>query len=111
GPTRRFRGVKNPRRWSGMGQTQRGPSGNVKNSHCSLGGLFGVMVDDSDHLKHTDHAIAMLKAVYLRDGADAGVAEARHMISGAGALSTCEYGPDEARRILRTVGGAQGQTS
>jgi hypothetical protein len=69
------------------------------------------MVDDSDHLKHADHAIAMLKAVYLRDGADVAVQAAKHMISAAAALITCEYGPDEARRILQIVGGAQGQTS
>src|SRR5262249_5623990 len=58
------------------------------------------MVDDSDHLKHADHAIAMLKAVYLRDGADVAVQAAKHMISAAAALITCEYGPDEARPHL-----------
>jgi len=71
----------------------------------------GVMADDSDHFRHVDHAIAMLKTVYLRDGADAAVQAAKHMIFAAAALITREYGPDEARRILRVVGGAQGQTS
>src|SRR5262245_12176298 len=42
GPARQFRGVKNPRRWSGIGQTRRGPSGNVRNPHCSLGTLMAA---------------------------------------------------------------------
>lgn len=69
------------------------------------------MADDSDHFTHADHAIAMLKAVYARDGADAAVQAAKHMVSAAAALITHEYGPDEARRILLIVGGAQGRVS
>src|SRR5262249_17067537 len=40
GLTRQFRGVKNPHCLSGIGQTRRGPSGNVRNRHCSLGTLM-----------------------------------------------------------------------
>ena len=69
------------------------------------------MADDSDHYKHADAVIAMLKAVYCRDGAEVAVQAAKHMISAAAALLTCQYGPDEARRILRIVGEAQGKAS
>jgi hypothetical protein len=69
------------------------------------------MDDDSTHYKHADEAIAMLKTIYCRDGADAAVQAAKHMISAAAALVTCQYGPDEARRILWIVGEAQGKAS
>ncbi len=77
----------------------------------ALGAFCCGMADDSDHYKHADDAIAMLKAVYCRDGADMAVQAAKHMISVAAALLTCQYGPDEARRILRIVGDAQGKAS
>ncbi len=69
------------------------------------------MADDSDQYKHAEDTIAMLKAVYCRDGADVAVQAATQMISVATALVTCQSGPDEARRILRIVGDAQGKAS
>jgi hypothetical protein len=36
---------------------------------------------------------------------------AKDMIAVATALLTCQHGPDEARRILRIVGEAQGRAS
>jgi hypothetical protein len=66
-------------------------------------------VYDSDHYEHGEDAGAILKVVYCRDGADAQVA--KNMIAVATALLTCQYGPDEARRILRIVGEAQGKAS
>jgi hypothetical protein len=69
------------------------------------------MADDSDHYKHADEAIALLKTVYCRDGADVAVQAAKHMIAAAAALVTCQYGPEEARRVLRIVGDAQGKGS
>jgi len=75
-------------------------------SACSRG-----MADDSDHYKHAEDAIAMLKTVYCRDGADVAVQAAKHMIAAAAALVTCQYGPDEARRVLRIVAEVQGKAS
>ena len=67
------------------------------------------MPDDSDRHNHGENAIAMLKAVYCRDGADVATQAAKDMIAVATALLTCQHGPDEARRILRIVGEAQGR--
>ena len=69
------------------------------------------MADDSDRYRHADDVIAMLKTVYCRDGADVAVQAAKHMIAAATALVTCQCGPDEARRVLRIVGEAQGKGS
>lgn len=68
------------------------------------------MGDDSDH-SLPDEPIAILKAAYFRDGADGAVQAAKHMISAATAFLACQYGPDEARRILQVVGAAQGKAS
>ena len=69
------------------------------------------MPDDSDHYKYGEDALAILKAVYCRDGADVAAQVAKNMIAVATALLTCQYGPDEARRILRIIGEAQGKSS
>ena len=76
-----------------------------------MGACCCGMADDSDRYKHADDAIDMLRAVYCRDGAEVAVQAAKHMIATAAALLTCQYGPDEARRILRIVGEAQGKAS
>ena len=68
-------------------------------------------VYDSDHYEHGEEALAILKVVYCRDGADVAAQVAKNMIAVATALLTCQYGPDEARRILRIVGEAQGKAS
>ena len=68
------------------------------------------MPDDSDHYKYGEDALAILKAV-CRDGADVAAQVAKNMIAVATALLTCQYGPDEARRILRIIGEAQGKSS
>ena len=69
------------------------------------------MADDSDHYKDVNVVISMLNAVYCRDGADMAVQTAKHMIAAVAALVTVEQGPDETRRILQIVGGAQGKVS
>jgi hypothetical protein len=67
------------------------------------------MVDE--RFKPADEAVAIFKAVYLRDGADAAVEVAKLVIGAAAVLIAHEHGPDEARRILSAVGAAQGQVS
>jgi hypothetical protein len=71
---------------------------------------FWRMVDE--RFKPADEAIAIFKAVYLRDGADAAVEVAKLVIGAAAVLIAHEHGPDEARRILSAaIGAAQGQVS
>ena len=70
---------------------------------------FWRMVDEL--FKPADEAVAIFKAVYLRDGAEAAVEVAKLVISAAVVLIAHEHGPDEARRILDIVGAAQGQAS
>jgi hypothetical protein len=70
---------------------------------------FWRMVDE--RFKPADEAVAIFKAVYLRDGADAAVEVAKLVIGAAVMLIAHEHGPDEARRILDIVGAAQGQVS
>jgi hypothetical protein len=77
----------------------------------AMGACCCGMADDSDYYKHGDDAFAMLKAVYCRDGADVAVQAAKHIVAVAAALLTCQYGPDGARRILSTIGEAQGKAS
>ena len=60
---------------------------------------FWRMVDERS--KPADEAVAIFKAVYLRDGADAAVEVAKLVIGAAAVLIAHEHGPDEARRILR----------
>jgi hypothetical protein len=71
---------------------------------------FWRMVDE--RFKPADEAVAIFKAVYLRDGADAAVEVAKLVIGAAAVLIAHEHGPDEARRILSAaIGAAQGQVS
>lgn len=70
---------------------------------------FWRMVDE--RFKPADEAVAIFKAVYLRDGADAAVEVAKLVIGAAALLIAHEHGPDEARRILDIVSAAQGQVS
>ena len=41
------------------------------------------MAADSDYQKIAEHALAMLKAVYLREGPDAAVRSAKYMVEAA----------------------------
>ena len=70
---------------------------------------FWRMVDE--RFKSADEAVAIFKAVYLRDGADAAVEVAKLVIGAAAVLIANEHGPDEVCRILRAIGAAQGQVS
>jgi hypothetical protein len=68
---------------------------------------FWRMVDE--RFKPADEAVAIFKAVYLRD--DAAVEVAKLVIGAAAVLIAHEHGPDEARRILDIVSAVQGQVS
>ncbi|MGB7855672.1 MAG: hypothetical protein WBL48_07220 [Pseudolabrys sp.] len=70
---------------------------------------FWRMVDK--RFKPADEAVAIFKAVYLRDGADVAVEVAKLVIGAAAVLIAHERGPDEARRILDIISAAQGQVS
>ena len=70
---------------------------------------FWRMVDE--RFKSADEVVAIFKAVYLRDGADAAVEVAKLVIGAAVLLIAHEHGPDEARRILGMVSAAQGQVT
>jgi hypothetical protein len=61
-----------------------------------------------EHL-NGDTAIAFLRQVYTQEGADAAVQAAKDMISAGVAWIAQEHGLEEARRILRIIGAAQGQ--
>ena len=63
----------------------------------------------ADEPLSADAAIAFLRQVYTLEGADAAVQTAKDMISAGAAWVAQEHGPEEARRILRIVGAAQGQ--
>jgi len=67
------------------------------------------MATDSDHQKIAEHALAMLKAVYLREGPDAAVRSAKYMVEAAAIVIAEELGPAETRRFLHIVGVKQGQ--
>jgi hypothetical protein len=60
-----------------------------------------------EHLNF-DAAIAFLRQVYTLEGADAAVQAAKDMISAGAAWIAQEHGRDQARRVLRIVGAAQG---
>ena len=68
-----------------------------------------TMATDSDYQKIADHALAMLKAVYLREGPDAAVWSAKYMVEAAAIVIANELGPAETRRFLHDVGVRQGQ--
>jgi hypothetical protein len=63
----------------------------------------------ADEPLDADAAIAFLRQVYTREGADAAVQAAKDMISAGAAWIAQEHGPDEARRILRIVAAVQRQ--
>ena len=63
----------------------------------------------SDYQKIAEHALAMLKVVYLREGPDAAVRSAKYMVEAAALVIANELGPAETRRFLRVVGVTQGQ--
>ena len=67
-----------------------------------------AMADDSDYCKVAEHALSMLKVVYLREGADAAVRSAMHTIEAAAAVIEDELGPAATRCFLKIVGEAQG---
>jgi len=69
----------------------------------------GTLVADSDDLKIAEHALAMLKVVYLHEGPDAAVRSAKHMVEAAAIVIAHELGPTETRRFLHVVGVTQGQ--
>ena len=64
---------------------------------------------DSDYEKVAEHALAMLKAVYLREGPDAAVSSAKYMVEAAAIVIANELGPAETRRFLHFVGVRRGQ--
>ena len=63
----------------------------------------------SDYQKIAEHALAMLKAVYLHEGPDAAVRSAKYMVEAAAIVIAEELGPAETRRFLQVVGVMQGQ--
>jgi hypothetical protein len=67
------------------------------------------MATDSDHQKIAEHALAMLKAVYLREGPDAAVWSAKYMVEAAAIVITEALGPAETRGFLHVVGVRQGR--
>jgi plasmid stabilization system protein ParE len=67
------------------------------------------MAADSDYQKIAEHALAMLKVVYLREGPDAAVRYAKCMVEAAALVIANELGPAETRRFLYVVGVTQGQ--
>jgi hypothetical protein len=68
-----------------------------------------TMAADSDHHKIAEHALAMLKVLYRREGPCAVVESAKHMVVAAAAVISQELGPAEARRFLHVVGDTQGE--
>jgi hypothetical protein len=68
-----------------------------------------TMATDSDYQKIAEHALAMLKAVYLHEGPDAAVRSAKYMVEAAAIVIAEELGPAETRRFLQVVGVKQGQ--
>ena len=67
------------------------------------------MAADPDHEKVAEHALAMLKVVYLREGPDAAVSSAKYMVEAAAIVIANEFGPAETRRFLHFVGVRRGQ--
>ena len=55
------------------------------------------------------HALAMLKVLYRREGPCAVVESAKHMVVAAAAVISQELGPAEAKRFLHVVGDTQGE--
>ena len=55
----------------------------------------------SEHHKVAEHALAMLKVVYSREGPNAAVESAKHMVVVAAAVISQELGPAEAQRFLQ----------
>ena len=51
------------------------------------------MAADSDCQKIAEHALAMLKVVYLREGPDAAVRSAKYMVEAAAIVIAEELGP------------------
>ena len=68
-----------------------------------------TMAADSDHHKIAEHALAMLKVLYRREGPCAVVESAKHMVVAAAAVISQELGPAEAKRFLHVVGDTQGE--
>jgi hypothetical protein len=62
------------------------------------------MAADSEHHKVAEHALAMLKVVYSREGPNAAVESAKHIVVVAAAVISQELGPAEAQRFLQVVG-------
>jgi hypothetical protein len=69
------------------------------------------MAADSDYQKIGEHALAMLKVVYFREGPDAAVRSAKHMVEAAVAVISHGLGPAETQRFLHVVGVAQAEES
>ena len=67
------------------------------------------MAANSDDHKIAEHALAMLKVVYLHEGPDSAVRSAKHIIEAAAVVIAHELGPVETRRFLQVVGVTQGQ--
>jgi hypothetical protein len=72
-------------------------------------GRWGRVKPMIDEHFNADIVLALLKEIYLRKGTEAAVEVAKDMISAGAAWIAQESGADEARRILRAVGAAQGQ--
>jgi hypothetical protein len=70
-----------------------------------------TMAADSDYQKIAEHALDMLKVVYCREGPDAAVRSAKHIVEAAVAVISHELGSVETQRFLHVVGVAQGQES
>ena len=70
-----------------------------------------TMAADSDYQKIGEHALAMLKVVYFREGPDAAVRSAKDMVEAAVAVISHELGPAETQRFLHVLGVAQAEES
>ena len=67
------------------------------------------MAAGPDYEKVAEHALAMLKVVYLREGPDAAVSSAKYMVEAAAIVIANELGPAETLRFLHFVGVRRGQ--
>jgi hypothetical protein len=67
------------------------------------------MAADSEHHEVAEHALAMLKVVYSREGPNAAIESAKRMVVVAAAVISQELGPAEAQRFLQVVGATQGR--
>ena len=65
------------------------------------------MAADPDYHKIAEHALAMLKVVYLREGPDAAVRSAKYMVEAAALVIANELGPFKPGHFCTSGGNAR----